>query len=89
MFIVDTTIPDMFSHLYEITVILIVRYIAVLVYTPTVGLLGILIFAVGATVGNIYMKAQLSVKRELSKAKAPVMAHFGAAVEGISKFYFR
>lgn len=35
--------------------------------------------------GNVYMKAQLSVKRELSKAKAPVMAHFGAAVEGISE----
>lgn len=33
------------------------------------------------------MKAQLSVKREMSKAKAPVVAHFGAAVEGISKFY--
>lgn len=44
---VDTTIPDMFSHLYEITVILIVRYIAILVYTPTVGLLGIVIFIVG------------------------------------------
>lgn len=33
------------------------------------------------------MKAQLSVKRELSKAKAPVVAHFGAAVEGIGMFH--
>lgn len=43
-------------------------------------------YTIGGTVGNIYMKAQLSVKRELSKAKAPVMAHFGAAIEGISEF---
>lgn len=41
------------------------------------------------------MKAQLSVKRELSKAKAPVMAHFGAAIEGLCEhisvisFHFR
>lgn len=40
----------------------------------------------GGTLGNIYIKAQLSVKRELSKAKAPVVAHFGAAVEGIGMF---
>ncbi|EIM80365.1 uncharacterized protein STEHIDRAFT_162782 [Stereum hirsutum FP-91666 SS1] len=82
---VDTTIPDMFSQLYECMIILIVRYIAILIYTPsTFCLLGIVIFIVGGTVGNVYMKAQLSVKRELSKAKAPVMAHFGAAIEGIT-----
>lgn len=40
----------------------------------------------GGTLGNVYMKAQLAVKRELSKAKAPVVAHFGAAVEGIGMF---
>jgi hypothetical protein len=53
-------------------------------YTPTVGLLGLAIFFLGGTVGNIYVKSQLSVKREMSKAKAPVLAHFGASVDGIS-----
>lgn len=37
--------------------------------------------------GNIYIKAQLSVKRELSKAKAPVIAHFGAAIEGLGMLH--
>ncbi|KAG6849488.1 hypothetical protein H0H93_008015 [Arthromyces matolae] len=81
---VDTTIPDLFSHLFEIGVIFIVRFFAVLIYTPTVGLFAIVILLVGGIVGDVYMKAQLAVKREMSKAKAPVMAHFGASIEGIT-----
>ncbi|KAF8068839.1 P-loop containing nucleoside triphosphate hydrolase protein [Lyophyllum atratum] len=81
---VDTTIPDLFSHMFEIGVIIIVRFLAVLFYTPTVGLFAIVIFVFGGFVGNIYMKSQLAVKREMSKAKAPVMAHFGASIEGIT-----
>ncbi|KAH0581470.1 hypothetical protein H2248_012549 [Termitomyces sp. 'cryptogamus'] len=81
---VDTTIPDLFSHMFEIGVIIIVRFIAILIYTPTIGLFALLIFVVGGVVGNVYMKAQLAVKREMSKAKAPVMAHFGASMEGIT-----
>ncbi|KAG6888553.1 hypothetical protein C0995_007425 [Termitomyces sp. Mi166 len=81
---VDTTIPDLFSHMFEIGVIIVVRFFAILIYTPTIGLFAIIIFVVGGVVGNIYMKAQLAVKREMSKAKAPVMAHFGASIEGIT-----
>ncbi|KAF8956143.1 P-loop containing nucleoside triphosphate hydrolase protein [Flammula alnicola] len=81
---VDTTIPDLFSHLFEIGVIIFVRFIAIFFYTPTVGLFAFVIFFIGGFVGNIYMKSQLAVKREMSKAKAPVMAHFGASIEGIT-----
>ncbi|KAF9469423.1 P-loop containing nucleoside triphosphate hydrolase protein [Collybia nuda] len=80
---VDTKIPDNFSFLFEIGVIIIVRFVAILFYTPKVGMLGIIIFFMGGTVGNIYMKSQLSIKREMSKAKAPVLAHFGASIEGL------
>lgn len=48
-------------------------------------MLGFVILFIGGVVGNIYMKSQLSVKREMSKAKAPVMAHFGASIEGLGK----
>ncbi|GLB42122.1 putative P-loop containing nucleoside triphosphate hydrolase protein [Lyophyllum shimeji] len=81
---VDTTIPDLFSHLFEIGVIISVRFVAVMLYTPTVGLYVLVIFFIGGVVGDIYMKSQLAVKREMSKAKAPVMAHFGASIEGIT-----
>ncbi|KAG5644694.1 hypothetical protein DXG03_007917 [Asterophora parasitica] len=81
---VDTTIPDLFSHVFELGVILIVDFLAIMFYTPVVGLFGLVIVAVGACVGDVYMKSQLAVKREMSKAKAPVMAHFGASIEGIT-----
>jgi hypothetical protein len=38
---------------------------------------------VGARLGQVYMKAQIAIKREMSNAKAPVLGHFGAAVAGL------
>lgn len=45
----------MFADLYEVTVILVVQYLAILFYTPTVGLLGVFIFAVGKLVRLLYL----------------------------------
>ncbi|KAG6919579.1 hypothetical protein DXG01_004242 [Tephrocybe rancida] len=38
----------------------------------------------GGWAGQIYIAAQLSVKREMSNAKAPVLGHFGAAIAGLT-----
>ncbi|KAG6899540.1 hypothetical protein C0993_009321 [Termitomyces sp. T159_Od127] len=81
---VDTIIPELFAHMFELFFTIVIRFLAVLVYTPIIGLFAIVIFVVGGLVGNVYMKSQLSVKREMSKAKAPVMAHFGSCIEGIT-----
>ena len=45
---------------------------------------GVIITGLGVWLGQIYMKAQLAVKREMSNARAPVLGHFGAAVAGLS-----
>ena len=37
----------------------------------------------GILLGHLYIKAQLSVKREQDKAKSPVMGHFQSTIEGI------
>lgn len=44
---------------------------------------GFIVGLLGSWCGQIYIKAQLSVKREMSNAKAPVMSHFGAAMAGL------
>ncbi|KNZ71686.1 ATP-binding cassette transporter abc4 [Termitomyces sp. J132] len=80
---VDTVIPELFAHMFELFFTITVRFIAILVYTPTVGLFAIVIFVIGGLLGNVYMQSQLSVKRSMSKVKAPVMAHFGASIEGM------
>ncbi|KAG5644692.1 hypothetical protein DXG03_007915 [Asterophora parasitica] len=80
---VDSVIPDLVSNLFAIVATLIVHFGAIILLAPRVGIFGLAIFAYGAFIGNVYMKAQMSVKRELSKAKAPVLAHFGASIEGL------
>ncbi|EED85726.1 predicted protein [Postia placenta Mad-698-R] len=37
----------------------------------------------GGYIGHIFMKAQLSVKREMSNARAPVLGHIGSAFSGL------
>lgn len=59
---------------------------AVAFFAPGFVPLGILLALAGGAVGQIYMKAQLSVKREMSVAKAPVLGHFGATMAGLGEF---
>ena len=60
-------------------------YIAVVIYTPTFIIPSTLIAAAGGYLGNIYLRAQLSVKREMSNAKAPVIGILGGAISGLRK----
>ena len=56
----------------------------VVLISPVFLIPGAFIGALGAWVGELYMKAQLAVKRERSNAKAPVLGHLGAAFTGLS-----
>ncbi|KAL4068375.1 hypothetical protein V8B97DRAFT_1975301 [Scleroderma yunnanense] len=68
----------------ELTLGLLLRLGAVVLSTPVFLLPGILVGLSGIWVGRVYMRAQLSVKREKSIAKAPVLGHFGAAIAGLT-----
>ncbi|KAJ7916159.1 multidrug resistance-associated ABC transporter [Mycena leptocephala] len=48
-------------------------------------LMGALVGLIGAWCGHIYMASQLSVKRELSNAKSPVLGHIGATIAGLRR----
>lgn len=45
--IVDSVIPDVFSSVFEVSVVLTVRFFAILIFTPRVGLIGIAIAVAG------------------------------------------
>lgn len=62
---------------------LLIRIAAIVYASPVFILPGIVVGAVGIWLGQVYIKAQLSVKREMSNAKAPVMSHLGAAITGL------
>ncbi|KAH7930578.1 P-loop containing nucleoside triphosphate hydrolase protein [Leucogyrophana mollusca] len=71
------------SSLIELTITMMIKLGAVVLLSPSFLLPGILVAVVGGWCGQIYMKAELSVKRELSNAKAPVLGHLGAAITGL------
>ncbi|KAF8610181.1 P-loop containing nucleoside triphosphate hydrolase protein [Ceratobasidium sp. AG-I] len=81
---VDGSIPYEFSNLTEMTILLLLRFSAVIVFSPLFALPGALVFILGIWAGKIYITAQLSVKREMSNARSPLSSHFGAALVGIT-----
>ncbi|KAK7058408.1 hypothetical protein VNI00_002042 [Paramarasmius palmivorus] len=81
---VDGPVAQNLQWLSELTVMLIVKFLAVIAVTPIFLLPGGFITMLGLICGQIYIKAQLSVKREMSNARSPVLGHFGAAIAGLT-----
>ena len=73
------------DHLVQISVSMMLKILAVVSFSPIFMIPSILVAFGGYICASVFMKAQLSVKREMSKASAPVLAHFGAAIRGISE----
>lgn len=69
----------------EITFSIITKFFAIIAVAPAFTPPALGLAGAGGYLGNIYMKAQLPIKRESSNAKAPVLGHFGAAIAGLSK----
>jgi hypothetical protein len=62
------------------------RFAAVIIITPLFALPGLVVGVIGYWCGQVYIKAQLSVKREMSNARSPVLSHFGAAITGLGGY---
>ncbi|KAI9438180.1 hypothetical protein H4582DRAFT_2111639 [Lactarius indigo] len=80
---VDDPISRTFNGLIEITINILIKFATVVFLTPVFVVPGVAIAVLGAWFGQVYMKAQIAIKREMSNAKAPVLGHFGAAVAGL------
>ena len=68
----------------ELTITLVVKLCAVIYMSPVFAIPGAVVFGLGGWLGNQYIKAQLSVKREMSNARSPLFSHFNAAIAGLS-----
>ena len=65
MIAVDGPVSANFGFVVELSLSLIIKLGAVIVYTPIFMIPGVVIFCIGGWCGQIYIKAQLSVKREM------------------------
>ncbi|KAI0045217.1 P-loop containing nucleoside triphosphate hydrolase protein [Auriscalpium vulgare] len=80
----DGPVADALCGVVEISVAMMIKLGAVVLLTPVFLIPGVLVFALGGWCGQIYMRAQIAVKREQSNARAPVLGHFGAAIAGLT-----
>ncbi|KAJ7667031.1 hypothetical protein B0H17DRAFT_1210523 [Mycena rosella] len=80
---IDDTLPNLSWRLASNIVAMLVRFIAIVIYAPIFFCFGLMVGALGAWIGQIYITGQLGVKRLMSNTRAPVLAHFGAAIAGL------
>ena len=80
---VDGPVSFSFTWVIEVSISMLLKFLAVVYFTPGFSGPGIVIAVLGAWLGRVYMKAQIAIKREMSNAKAPVLGHFGASVAGL------
>lgn len=80
---VDGPVVAFLLRVIDMSFDIVVRLVAVVVISPVFVFPGIMVGVVMAFVGQLYMKAQLAIKRERSNARSPVLGHFGAAIAGL------
>ncbi|KZV76920.1 multidrug resistance-associated ABC transporter [Peniophora sp. CONT] len=80
----DGPFAHLFQFLSEVSITMAIKLISIVIVTPIFLIPGVIVFLVGGYCGQIYMSAQLSVKREMSNKRAPVLGHFGAAIAGLT-----
>ncbi|KAH9894788.1 multidrug resistance-associated ABC transporter [Cubamyces lactineus] len=80
---IDTSVPRYLLSVIECTIFMLLRVLATALMAPVFILFALVVGIAGATLGRIYIKAQMCVKRELSNTRAPVLGHFGSAITGL------
>ncbi|KAI0085657.1 multidrug resistance-associated ABC transporter [Irpex rosettiformis] len=61
----------------------VTKFIGVIVMSPIFAIPGAILGLLGCWIGDLFIRAQLSIKREMSSARAPVLGHVGAAIAGL------
>ncbi|KZS96535.1 P-loop containing nucleoside triphosphate hydrolase protein [Sistotremastrum niveocremeum HHB9708] len=81
---IDSGLPGMLIGILFLTTRLFLYFIGVIVSAGWPSLIpGVFVAVSGVICGQIYIKAQLPVKRHMSNLKSPVLSHVGAALHGL------
>ncbi|KAL7411452.1 hypothetical protein BDY24DRAFT_353656 [Mrakia frigida] len=80
---IDGVFALFFSDVVEITSILLTKFIGIIIVVPSFSIPAIIMGLIGTGLGELYIHAQLSVKREMSNAKSPLFNHLNGAINGV------
>ncbi|KAI0711031.1 P-loop containing nucleoside triphosphate hydrolase protein [Cerioporus squamosus] len=80
---IDSPLSGMLYNLYETTASLVMSLVAIISVAPIFSAMGVVMIALGAWWGQMYLKAQLPIKREMSNSRAPILGHLSATLSGL------
>ncbi|KAJ7590652.1 multidrug resistance-associated ABC transporter [Mycena floridula] len=81
---VDRTIPFNLSVFTEFSVLLLVKMGSIVLFQWRFIFPGAFIISLCLFIGRMYMSAQLPIKRLMSNARSPILAHLSGAAAGIT-----
>ncbi|KAJ6625819.1 hypothetical protein B0H10DRAFT_2161680 [Mycena sp. CBHHK59/15] len=68
------SISSGFCELLDMSIAMLIKFSTVVLFTPEFFFVGVFVGIIGAWCSQVYIASQLSIKREMSNAKAPVLA---------------
>ncbi|PPQ71819.1 hypothetical protein CVT26_007733 [Gymnopilus dilepis] len=80
---IDDNLAESLSKVVDMGLAVLIKLGGVVWFTPVFLLPGAAVTALGVYLGNVYLRAQMSMMRESSNARAPVLAHFGDTLSGL------
>ncbi|KZO89806.1 ATP-binding cassette transporter [Calocera viscosa TUFC12733] len=80
---VDGPLTKYFVIFITRSILLLLKFSAVMVGSPILLLPGLLVAIVGFSLGQVYLYVQMAVKRIRSNWKSPIYNHFSAAIAGL------
>ncbi|KAJ1309718.1 hypothetical protein OPQ81_006483 [Rhizoctonia solani] len=81
---VDGSLPNQLRNLTDMTIQLFSGFVAIILVSSTFSLAGALLIILGTWLVQVYISAQLPVKRHMSNARSPMFSYFHAALAGIT-----
>lgn len=81
--IVDETVTRFFHYICDLSLSIITSIVIIVIFAPMFIWPCIMVGLIGIFVGQVYNRTVMSVKREMSNARSPVLAHFGASIAGL------
>ncbi len=81
--VVDSEVARELHSVVEGAIFMLLKVGTVVFMLPIFIVPATVVAVLGVLISQVYMRAQLSVKREMSNAKAPVLGHFGSAIAGL------
>ncbi|KAJ7072752.1 P-loop containing nucleoside triphosphate hydrolase protein [Mycena amicta] len=81
---VDDSIAVGIYRVLQLTLGLGIKFGTIMLFSPAFLIPGLMITVLGGFVGQLFMKAQLPIKRKMSLARAPILGHFLAVITGLA-----